>query len=187
MQRCHPTSLGNPIVDKGLSCGHLISAMKFPMGSLYSMKSYIWYFNISNWRHKSLCQICTERFSIRLHVTCALMLSIACHWCQQQVLGELDLHEQCLFYMFLPLTHSGHRVLSCPAPSVHLSVHPSVRPALVTTLQPTIFHESSSYVAQSLTLVWTWTQLIMEFLCSFSRIQWHFEILWIHWLTCFLV
>ena len=86
---------------------------------------------------------------------------------------------QCIGCKYLPLAHLGRRVLSCPA----LSVHPSVHPALVTTLQPTIFHGSCSYLAQPLTLVWALTLLIMRFLCLFSRIQLHFEILWIHWLA----
>ena len=41
---------------------------------------------------------------------------------------------------FLPSAHSGCRVLSCSAPSVR----PSACPALVTTLQPTIFNGSCS-------------------------------------------
>ena len=53
----------------------------------------------------------------------------------------------------LPLAHSGRRILSCPAPSIHLSVHLSIHSALVTTPQPTIFHGSYSYLAQLLTLV----------------------------------
>ena len=80
--------------------------------------------------------------------------------------------------------HSGHRVFLCPAPSVYPSVrppfHPLIDPALITILQPTIFHGSYSYLAQPLTLVWARTLLIMSFLCSFCRIQWHIEILWIH-------
>ena len=74
---------------------------------------------------------------------------------------------------FITPVHSGRWVLSCLALSA--------RPALITTLQPTIFHGSCSYLAQSLTLVWAWTLLIIGFLCSFSRIPWYFEILWIHW------
>ena len=57
---------------------------------------------------------------------------------------------------------------------------------LVITLQPTIFNGSCSYLAQPFTLVGAWTLLIIGFVCSFSGILWHFEILWIHWLTCFL-
>ena len=63
---------------------------------------------------------------------------------------------------FLPSAHSGHSVLSCPAPSIC--------PALITTLKPTIFDRSCSYLVQPLSLVGAWTQLIMRFLCSFSRI-----------------
>ena len=83
---------------------------------------------------------------------------------------------------FLPLAHSGHRVLSCPAPSVHLSL----RPSRITTLRPTIFNGSCSYLIQPLSFLGAWALLFMGFLCLFSRIQWHFEILWIHWLTYFL-
>ena len=64
-------------------------------------------------------------------------------------------------------------------PSIHLSVHP----ALVTTLHHTMFKGSCSYLVQPLTLVGAWNLSIKEFLCSFSRIQWHFESLWILWLT----
>ena len=80
-------------------------------------------------------------------------------------------------FTFLPSAHSGHRVLSCPAPSVR----PSVRPAIGTTLQPTIFNGFCSYLVQPLTLVGPWTLLIMGSLCWFSRILWDFEILGKYW------
>ena len=84
-------------------------------------------------------------------------------------------------WFFLPSAHWGCRILSCPA----LSLRPSAHPVLVTTLQSTIFNGPCSYLVQPLTLVETWILSIMGFLCSFCRIQWHFEI-WIHWLTCFM-
>ena len=80
----------------------------------------------------------------------------------------------------LPLVHCGRRVLSRPAPSARLPV----RPYLVTNVQPTILN--GSYLVLPLTLDGTLTLLIMRFLFSFSRIQCHFEILWIHKLTCLL-
>ena len=46
---------------------------------------------------------------------------------------------------FLPSAHSGHSILSCPAPSIC--------PALITT----IFDRSCSYLGQPLTLVGAWT------------------------------
>ena len=62
---------------------------------------------------------------------------------------------------------------------VSYAVCPSARPAIVTTLQPTIFRGSCLYLAQPLALVWAWNLVIMRFLCLFTRIQWHFEI-WCH-------
>ena len=61
----------------------------------------------------------------------------------------------------------------------------SVRPAFVTTLQSTIFNGTCSYLVQPLTFVGTWSKLVVGFLCSYSRIQWHFEVLLMHWLTRF--
>ena len=43
----------------------------------------------------------------------------------------------------------------------------SVHPALVTTLQPTIFCGSGSHLAQPLTLLWKWTLSISGLICSF--------------------
>ena len=63
----------------------------------------------------------------------------------------------------------------CHASSVGASVHLSIHPAFITTLQTTIFNGSCSYLVQSLTLLGAWTLLITGFLCSFSRIQWHFH------------
>ena len=49
-----------------------------------------------------------------------------------------------------------------------LSVCPSVRSSRpVTTLQPTIFNGSCSYLVQPLTLVGVWILLVMRLLCSF--------------------
>ena len=69
----------------------------------------------------------------------------------------------------LPFAHSGRRILSCPAPSIHLSVHLSIHSALVTTPQPTIFHGSYSYLAQLLTLVWLKIYEYTDWLASWCR------------------
>ena len=45
----------------------------------------------------------------------------------------------------------------------------SVCPALITTVQPTIFNGSCSYLVQLLALVRAWTLLTMVSLCSFHR------------------
>ena len=61
-------------------------------------------------------------------------------------------------FHFYPLTIWA--IGYCPAlrcPSFCLSIHP----ALVTTLQPTIYNGFCSYFTQSLTLVGTWTLLII--------------------------
>ena len=86
----------------------------------------------------------------------------------------------------------GYVVPCTVSPSAHLSacssICPSVCPASLPLYSPQYFIDPIYiYLAQPLTLVSAWTPLIKEFLCSFSRIQWHFEILWIYWLTGFLV
>ena len=104
---------------------------------------------------------------------------------EERTITCVKIYTYCSQFL-LPSTHSGCRVLSCPAPSVCPYVCTSVHPAFVTTLQPTIFNGFCSYSVQPITLVAAWTLLIVGFLCLFSSIQWHFEILWMHWLTCFL-
>ena len=80
---------------------------------------------------------------------------------------------RCMFLYILttilPLAHSGCRILSCPAPSFHLSVHLSIHSALVTTPQPTIFHGSYSYLAQLLTLIWLKIYEYTDWLASWCR------------------
>ena len=74
--------------------------------------------------------------------------------------------------------HPGDKLLSEPM-MVNLLTH-------ICVARPQLVNGPCSYLFQPLTLVWARILLIMGFLCSFSRIQWHFEILWIHWLACLL-
>ena len=81
----------------------------------------------------------------------------------------------------LPSPLLGQRVLLCSARHhvcsyLLTSVHPSIHPALLTALQPTISHGSCLYFVQQLTLIRVWTPLTMWSICSYSRILWQFEI-----------
>ena len=64
----------------------------------------------------------------------------------------------------LSCAHSGRRVLSCPAASVHLSG------LSLPLYSPQYCHGFCSYSVQPKTLVGAWTLLIMGFLCWFSGI-----------------
>ena len=75
----------------------------------------------------------------------------------------------------LPSDHSGRGVHRRALR--RLSVRPSVRPALVADLQPTLFNGLYSYLVHPLTLVGAWYLPIMGSLYFILRILWHFEIL----------
>ena len=84
-------------------------------------------------------------------------------WCLSCWIS-LRKHKKFIFAFSIIFTaHSGHKVLSCPVPPFR----PSVRPALITTLQPIIFNGSCSYMVQPLTLVGAWTLLNMGFYVHF--------------------
>ena len=91
-----------------------------------------------------------------LYITRSLRLLFSPYFCS---INTFFLLNELRWYL-LPSAHSGRRVLCMLRPSARRFVHP-VR---VTTLQPTLFHGSCSYLAQPLTLVWAWTLLIMGFI-----------------------
>ena len=135
----------------------------------------------------------SSAFSMGLWIFCHILavgwlthiLTISPHTLQYLMFLIYVLHTEWTYihhkFYPLPIQAIGYcGALRC------LSVRPSVHPALATTLQSTIFNTSDSCLVQPLTLVGAWTPLIMGPLCSFCRIQWHFKISWIHWLTCFL-
>ena len=74
--------------------------------------------------------------------------------------------------MWCSMLHCSWKQILWRHPSVHFFVHPT----LITTLQATKINGSCSYLVQPLTLVGAWTLFICGILCSFPRIQQHFEI-----------
>ena len=98
-----------------------------------------------------------------------LHICVCCSFVWLILYGQLKMK---VYYMYLrKVLCIKRRVWYC-----HSLHRLSVRPTFVTTLQPTIFNRSYSYLVQPLTLVGAWTLLIMFFM-FISRTQCHFEIL----------
>ena len=173
----------------------LLSSTKLCYGSWHSLKHAL------APGSSLLNHVIHERYNDNMHLSCCCWDQVFSNLYLISKLRILDYNGRDRQYISWRMTvtayqFTGHSIVYHPRPIRAigyfralrcLSVRPSVRPSVPPSLPP----YSPQYFTDPVH-IWLSRWLLYEhepyWLCGFCvhfpRIQWHFEILWIHWLTC---